>query len=41
MLACQIGNTEIVSLLLQSGADINMQYDGWSSLMLASQNGYA
>ena len=34
------GHTETVALLLQNGAQVNMQNnDGWSSLIIASGNG--
>jgi Zn-dependent protease with chaperone function len=40
MTAASNGDTEIVTLLLQAGADINHQdYDGWTPLMYAVSNG--
>ena len=40
--ACQTGQVEIASLLLENKAHINIQNnDGLTALMLASQNGYA
>ena len=32
--------TETVALLLQNGAQVNMQNNKWSSLMIASRNGH-
>ena len=42
MMASQNGHTGIVKLLLEKGANPNLQaYDGYSPLMLSSQNGYS
>ena len=41
MLASQNGHTEVVKLLLEKEAQVDMQgKDGGSALMLASQNGH-
>ena len=41
MIASQNGHTETVALLLQNGAQIDMQdNNGWFSLMFASRNGH-
>ena len=40
MIALHSANTEVIPLLLQSGAYVNLKdMHGWSSLMLASQSG--
>ena len=41
MIASHDGHTEVVKLLLDKGAQVNMQgKDGGSALMIASQNGH-
>ncbi len=41
MIASQRGHTETARILLNYGADVDMQdRKGWSSLMMASQNGH-
>ena len=37
MYAIEIGNKEMISMLIEKGIDINAQdYDGWTALMYAS-----
>ena len=40
MEAANYGHVECVRLLLNSNADINVQYSGWTALTFAKQNGY-
>ncbi len=42
MIATQNGHAEVVKVLLENGAQVNLQAeDGWSVLMIASKNGHA
>ena len=42
MVASHNGHKEIVELLIEKGAEVNLTpiTDGWTALMLASQNGH-
>ncbi len=42
MVASHNGHAEVVKILVENGAQVNLQAkDGWSALMIASQNGHA
>ncbi len=42
MIASQNGHAEAVNILLENGAEVNLQQkDGWSAIMVACHNGHA
>ncbi len=42
MIASQKGHSEVVTILLKNGAQVNLQEnDGWSALMMSCHNGHA
>ncbi len=42
MIASRNGHAEVVKILLENGAEVNLQNkNGWSALMMASQYGHA